>query len=96
MIQGYGGTSPSGCNITAEVLLKRIDRSVADARWGVAIVEEPAFGYFVEIQGERLAIHSEAGGLVAYTGDRVALGGGEWGSDGAWLACGGIENLEQR
>lgn len=47
------------------------------------------FGYLAEVDGERSALHSSAGTVVAFTGDRLELDGGEIG-EGAWLACGEI------
>lgn len=77
---------------------------VSNPEWGVALADQDAriirqviwpFGYVAQIQGERLALRSNDGIVVAFTGDRLQLDGGEVGSDGAWLACGDIEILNQ-
>lgn len=77
---------------------------VPSAEWGVALADEEShiirqviwpFGYVAEQQGERLALRAGGGIVVALTGDRLLLGGGEFGLEGAWLACGDIQVLDQ-
>jgi hypothetical protein len=70
---------------------------VADARWGIALRDsggEPVrqviwpHGFAGRVDGGRLALVDASGRVVAHVGDQVRIGGGETGSDGAWLACG--------
>ena len=75
---------------------------VADVRWGIALDDPAGFvrevvwpsGYAARDDG-RLLLLNEAGRVVAREGDQVTIGGGEIGSDGAWLACGGLTVIVQ-
>jgi len=89
------GETPPAC---AAALIR--GRLVADERWGVALTEEgsgllrrmiwPA-GFYARIDGPNLSLNSGDGQVIAHTGDRVEIGGGEAGLDGAWRVCGGLE-----
>lgn len=71
---------------------------IADERWGIALEDTDGLtrkvlwphGYVARPEGSRLALLDRVGSLVAYEGDLVRIGGGETGSDGEWLGCGGI------
>ena len=75
---------------------------VADVRWGIALDDPAGFvrevvwpsGYAARDDG-RLLLLNEAGRVVAREGDQVTIGGGEIGSDGAWLGCGGLTVIVQ-
>jgi hypothetical protein len=70
-------------------------RLVADARWGIALQDATGFvheviwpyGYAARRDGGRLVLLDAAGRVVAGVGDTVTMGGGERGSNRAWLAC---------
>jgi hypothetical protein len=47
------------------------------------------YGYAARDDGGRLVVLDAAGAVVAHEGDRVSIGGGETGTDGTWLGCGG-------
>lgn len=76
-------------------------RLVADARWGLALDDPAGFvreviwphGY-VARQDARVVLLDASGQIVAGEGDEVAIGGGEIGSNGPWLACGNIGSIE--
>ena len=50
-------------------------------------------GYAAREDGGRLAVLDASGFVVAHEGDRVSIGGGEIGTDGTWLGCGGTTIL---
>lgn len=70
---------------------------VTDERWGLVIEDADGLrrkilwphGYAARV-GSRLALLDASGSIVAYEGDLVRVGGGETGSSGTWLGCGGI------
>ncbi len=71
---------------------------VTDERWGLAIEDTDGLtrkvlwphGYAARVERSRLALLDATGSVVAYQGDLVEIGGGETGSSGTWLGCGGI------
>jgi len=71
---------------------------VADERWGMALAGTDGLrrkvlwphGYTARREAGGLVLYDAGGSVVAREGDVVAIGGGETGSDGPWLACGGI------
>lgn len=86
------GETPPAC---AAALIR--GRLVADERWGIALVEEDSEllrqviwppGFYARVDGPNLALLSDSDEVVASTGDRVEIGGGEAGPDGAWRVCG--------
>jgi len=73
-------------------------RLVEDERWGLALVDANGtvhkvvwpYGYSARRDVAHVALLDPTG--VAVTGQGLQIGGGEIGSDGAWLACGiGVE-----
>jgi hypothetical protein len=74
---------------------------VRDAPSGVAIRDPQGlvhqvvwpFGYAARDDGGRLVVLAASGSVVAHEGDRVSIGGGEIGTDGTWLGCGGTTIL---
>ncbi len=71
---------------------------VVDERWGIAVrgssggpIQKVIWpnGFAARSDGDRLALLDAGGHVVAHTGDRVQIGGGEGGSDDAWFACDG-------
>ena len=71
---------------------------VTDERWVLAVRDTEGHtreviwpsGYAGRRDGNRLALIDALGVPVAHEGDRLQIGGGETGANGAWLACGGI------
>jgi hypothetical protein len=71
---------------------------VASDTWGLALGDSDLMirqviwpeGYTVSRRPPTTALLDASGTAVAWEGDRVRIGGGETGSDGAWNACGGI------
>ncbi len=71
---------------------------VPDERWGMIIEDVDGLtrkvlwphGYAARQDGSRLALLDGGGSIVAFEGDLVRIGGGEAGSNGTWLGCGGI------
>jgi hypothetical protein len=74
---------------------------VRDAPSGVAVRDAQGlvhqvvwpFGYSARDDGGRLVVLDASGSVVAHEGDRVSIGGGEIGTDGTWLGCGGTTIL---
>ena len=74
---------------------------VRDAPSGVAIRDAQGlvhqvvwpFGYTARDDSGRLVVLDASGSVVAHEGDRVSIGGGEIGTDGTWLGCGGTTIL---
>jgi hypothetical protein len=66
--------------------------AIRDARGLVHQVVWP-FGYAARDDGGRLVVLDASGSVVAHEGDRVSIAGGETGTDGTWLACGGTTIL---
>jgi hypothetical protein len=71
---------------------------IADPRWGVAVqvasggpIHKVIWpnGFTARTEGGRLALLDRDGHVVAHTGDRVQVSGGEGGADDAWFACDG-------
>jgi len=71
---------------------------VADERWGMALAGTDGLrrkvlwphGYTARREAGGLVLYDAGGSVVAREGDVVSMAGGETGSDGPWLACGGI------
>lgn len=76
---------------------------VADERWGMALAGTDGIrrkvlwphGYTARREAGGLVLYDAGGSVVAREGDVVSIGGGETGSDGSWLACGGISVVSQ-
>jgi hypothetical protein len=90
-----GSETPIGC---PAALIEGV--LVADAESGVALrdgeglVEIVIWPYgFSGRVGDPIAVVDADGKIVARVGDRVRIGGGAIGPDGAWMACGGVEVL---
>jgi hypothetical protein len=74
---------------------------VRDAQSGIAIRDAQGlvhqvvwpYGYVARDDGGRLVVLGASGAVVAHEGDRVSIGGGETGTDGTWLGCGGTTIL---
>lgn len=70
---------------------------VRDARSGLGLRDATGhvqqviwpIGYAGRDDGGRVALIDGSGRIVAHEGDRVSIGGGEFGADDAWLACDG-------
>ena len=85
--------SPAAC--MASLLEGRL---VADERWGLALIDADGtvrkviwpYGYSARRDVAHTALLDPTGAVVAVTGQGLQIGGGEIGSDGAWLACGAI------
>jgi hypothetical protein len=88
-----GAGSPEAC--PAALLAATL---VSHERWGLAVRDSAGLtrqviwpnGYAGRRDGARLALIDAVGVLVAHEGDNLLIGGGEIGTDGAWLACGAI------
>ena len=71
---------------------------MGDERWGMALEDTGGLtrkilwppGYTTRRDARGLVLYDAVGSTVAREGDVVAIGGGETGSDGEWLGCGGI------
>ena len=84
------GTTPEPCpaSLTSGTLVSHPEWGIAlDTQSGVIKVSWP-YGYHGRMEGDRIALVNGAGAVLAYTGDKVWLGGGQ--ANGGWHACGDV------
>ena len=87
LTQGGGGI---GCaaNVIEGDLVAHDDAGTAIVEAGVTLPIRWPFGYTARRQGAEVEVLDEAENVVAVTGTRVSMGGGET-TTGTWSACPG-------